>query len=1284
MKNQIGKLFQRLKSSRRTRVNRLNRLSLESLEGRRLLAFDVPNPYQNDLIHEDVSGDYNVAPLDALIVVNALNGGQGGELPGVEPGRKADGPLIDVNGDNHLTALDALMVTNYLNGEGETTPTARFSYQFVDTTGAPLASNQVVVGDIFQLQTFVQDTRGFSAAGINAAYLDIAFDNDAAFDVAVGEIQSLKFFVDKLDLNQTDSSFTLSFNGQTTVPIALFDGGAPRSDTAIAASMQEALEDLANIGEGNVTAIVDQAATSEDQQNMIPRFNFEIRFGNELAGQDLNLITLDPSNVGVQPGETFEFAIAEVLAGDQSNPQAEASAFLFADLYDFARRAEVTSAEFNDVGAASQEIPLPSPAGAKLLFTVPLVARAAGVINFTPNEADNPPSTDIVTGVTVIPTSMVDYGTPFSLTVITDPTAPVAVDDSLSIPEDGSLALNGNVTNNDTVTPGRTLVVASAATTANTQGTLNGLTYIPPANFFGTDEITYIARDSSGLESNVATVTITVTPENDAPIANDDDFVVDEDSTNNPLDVLANDNGGPGEAGDVLTIQSVGSSSIGATIEIAGDNMSLIYTPPAGVIGQDSFTYVMQDQDGLTAMATVRVSVEATILPRGRDDSATTDENQAVMIDVLANDRVNPESSAILLSAANGTFGTVTINDNGTPTDQTDDKLTYTPNDPNFYGTDSFTYVMDDTSGLGEPSTGTVTIMVNDINDPPILMDDNFAATEDVPATISINFLLSNDSPGAGESASENPNPQTLALTGVTSGATGGSVEVQGENVIYTPAQDFNGTYTFTYDAIDDGTNPGPLSGTGTVTIQVRSVDDPPVAADDSASTREDESVDISTATLLSNDSAGPADESSQMLSVTGVSATSAEGGSVSLSGDTVTYTPAADFFGTDTFTYSMTDGNESDTATVTVTVSPVNDAPVPGNDSTNGFNKAPIIIQVSDLLANDTPGPANESDQSLSIVAVTPTADTNGMLMLNNDGTITLTVEEGFVGTTSFEYTVQDNGPSGEPNENSATGVVEVTVRDFAPTDISGVVWVDETLDGVIDADERRLGGVRVTLTGVSLGQTVPTQTVITLADGTYSFESLGPGQYVVSYAQPYQHRDGLDVAGALGDADNVENQFTIDVAEPGGFDGSGYNFAVVGLDATLGREIDQLASRYTMMNSSLLYNGIYFGLQSDNTAMWSTLLDGFEDAVFAEAVMIENGRKILLTIVDDAGDVFTATLGRGDFVKLYDSAGNAIIRVLGARGDFSFQQVNRQAPPFTADKYLDSVDEVFAQEGW
>lgn len=1289
MKKQIGKLLRRLKSTPRTRASRLQKLRLESLEDRRLLAVDIPFPHHNELITTDVNGDFTVSAVDALLVINELNKGGNSELPAVEPGKMSDGPMLDVHPDGFLTVLDALKVINDINAEGETTPTAVFTYSLVDSNGAPLTGNTVAVGDLFQLQAFVRDTRGFSARGINSPYLDIDFDNNAAFDVSVGEIQSFKFFLDQLDPAQTSSTFTMTFDGQTTAPIALFTtGGAPRGDISIANAIQDALAALPNVGAGNVTAVVDAAASSEDQQNMINRFNFEIRFGNELAGQDLPLITVDPSNVGTLPGQNFDFAIAEVLAGDQSTPAAEASAISYSDLYDFARKATVTSTQFDEIGAASQTIPLPVPGESKLVFSIPLVARAPGVINFTPNQADITPDNDIVTGVVVIPPSMVDYGAPFSVTVITDPTAPTAANDNLNLAEDTSLTLNGNVTANDTVTAPRTLSVLSAATIPGTTlGSLNGLVYTPPTDFVGTDVITYIAQDSTGLQTGTATVTINVTAVNDPPTAVNDNLSADEDSTNNTLDVLVNDSVGPAnETSDSITVTSVGATSNGGTAAPNGNGTAILYSPAAGFVGNETFTYTITDSGGLTSTATVTVDVQPGTLPRARTDTASVAEDTAsgVEIDVLNNDSANPGATKLLIGLSTQVLpsnGSVQVNQNGTPSDLSDDTITYTPL-ANFFGTDVFTYILNDDASGSVESVGTVTVTVTAVNDPPVLVNDSASTNEDTAVTIPISTLFANDSPGAGEEST-----QTLSITslGILGGMGDISFSNDNLNAIYTPPTDANGQFEFTYSAADDDG----LGGTATVTVTVAAVNDDPIAGADSGSTTEGTPFNVTLATLLNNDLPGPAtatDEAGQTLTITGVASNSSAGGTVTLDNGTVTYTPpSASFNGGDTFTYTLSDGaGGTATGTVTVDVGAINDAPIAVADSATAFTGVPTTIQVADLLANDSPGPANESSQTLSIVAVTATSNTNGTVVLNGDGTITYTPADGFTGPASFEYTLQDSGPTGGSNVNQATGTVNVTVEAFVPTTISGTVFIDETSDGIIDSAERRLGGIPVTISGTSLGQPIASQTVLTLSDGTYSFANLGPGSYVVTYTPPHFFLDGMDVAGGLGDADSVQNQFTVNVAEPGGQDASGYNFAVLGLDAIHVNKIDQLASRYLIANPSLLYQGAYFGVAEDNSLLWSAKLDGFDNAVFAEGVVSNDGSSVLLTYVDAQRNVLTATLGRSDFIMIRDDAGNALIRVLGPANEFDWQQVNRATPPFNASKYLDSVDSVFGQQGW
>ena len=556
----------------------------------------------------------------------------------------------------------------------------------------------------------------------------------------------------------------------------------------------------------------------------------------------------------------------------------------------------VESEYFNEVKSFLDRSRSPDPAGELPFYSVILAGVSPGTLTFTPNGPDRPGSENLLYGdQTVIPNNMIAFGSPFNFTIIADPTSPVANDDTVATPEDTALAISSAVLlANDTAASGRTLSVVSIdVIPGTTLGTLNGSTYTPPANYFGQDVVSYTIRDNTGLTSS-ARVTINVSPVNDAPVAVDDNFSVDEDSTGNVLTgILSNDNGGPGENTDTLTITGLGVTSNGGTVSIVAGGQSVNYSPAPGFVGTETFTYTVSDQGGLTDTATVSVDVNPLTLPRARTDRPVVEEDSSsTPIDVLANDSANEGAQKVLIGiVSQPSNGTAVVDTKGTP-DQSDDVINYTPN-ANFSGTDTFTYSMTDDAEDSVPSTGTVVVTVNAQNDPVILVDDTATATEDTVATIPVSTLLANDSPGAGEE-----NSQTLTITSVTAVGAGGSVALVGSNVIYTPTPNFNGQFTFTYSASDNGT---PVSsGTATVVVTVNPVNDNPIAGDDAVETNEDTLLPIAAATLLANDSAGPSNEN-QTLSITAVSPASAQGGSVTLSGSTINYTPALNFFGQDT-----------------------------------------------------------------------------------------------------------------------------------------------------------------------------------------------------------------------------------------------------------------------------------------------------------------------------------------------------------------------------------------------
>ncbi|SMH55637.1 Ig-like domain-containing protein [Maritimibacter sp. HL-12] len=281
--------------------------------------------------------------------------------------------------------------------------------------------------------------------------------------------------------------------------------------------------------------------------------------------------------------------------------------------------------------------------------------------------------------------------------------------------------------------------------------------------------------------------------------------------------------------------------------------------------------------------------------PVGGDDHATTDEDTAVVIDVLANDTDVDGDTLEVTEVGDPANGTAAINGDGT--------ITYTP-DADYNGPDSFTYTVSD--GNGGTDTATVTIDVTPVNDDPVGVDDHATTDEDTAVVIDV---LANDSDVDGD---------TLEVTEVGDPANG-TAAINGDGTItYTPDADYNGSDSFTY-TVSDG-NGG--TDTATVTIDVTPVNDAPVAEDDADRTP------INTPTViavLDNDS----DPDGDPLEV--ISASSPDGSTDINADGTITFTPDTDFFGETTIDYTISDGNGgTDSAVVTVMV---NDGIVSGTD---------------------------------------------------------------------------------------------------------------------------------------------------------------------------------------------------------------------------------------------------------------------------------------------------------------------------------------------------------------
>ena len=326
-------------------------------------------------------------------------------------------------------------------------------------------------------------------------------------------------------------------------------------------------------------------------------------------------------------------------------------------------------------------------------------------------------------------------------------------------------------------------------------------------------------------------------------------------------------------------------------------------------------------------------------------------------------------------------------------------------------------------------------ITVTEINNDPITVNDNKITAEGSPLVFPTSDLTSNDSAGPNEGG------QTLTVDAVISTPnTHGSLVLNSGQVTFTPETDYNGSASFDYHVCDDGTTngtPDAKCAIGTVNVTISEVNNIPSAANDNKTTAEDSSLTFPAADLTANDSAGPANETGQSLTVVAVMLNPDTHGSVSLSSGNVTYTPNADYNGPASFDYHVCDDGTTNgvpdskcvTATVNVTITEVNDTPSPNADTKQTAEDILLTFPASDLTANDLAGPANESGQTLTVSSVNATANTHGTVSLVN-GTISYSPDANYNGSASFTYAVCDNGATnGVADPKCAAGTVVLTV---------------------------------------------------------------------------------------------------------------------------------------------------------------------------------------------------------------------------------------------------------------
>ena len=510
-------------------------------------------------------------------------------------------------------------------------------------------------------------------------------------------------------------------------------------------------------------------------------------------------------------------------------------------------------------------------------------------------------------------TAVVDYFFNSATPIVPEDVAPanqppVANDDIVSVEPGETKTIN--VLNNDTDADGTTDPNSITIVTQPLNGTVivgndGVITYSHNGSATATDSFTYTVADNDGDTSNIATVDITVTP-NQVPVANNDSASVTVGGAI-AINVLSNDSDSDGTL-NPNTVNIASQPSNGSVI--VNPDGTITYTHNGSASATDSFTYTVTDNDGDTSnTATVDITVTPNQVPVANNDSASVTVGGAIAINVLSNDSdsdgtLNPNSVNI---ASQPSSGSVTVNPDGT--------ITYTHNGSPT-ATDSFTYtVADNDADTSNIATVDITVTPNQV---PVANNDSASVT--VGGAIAIN-VLSNDSDSDG---TLNPNTVNIA-----SQPSNGSVIVNPDGTItYTHNGSASTTDTFTYTVAD---NDADTSNIATVDITV-TPNQVPVANNDSASVTVGGAIAIN---VLSNDS-----DSDGTLNPNSVNiASQPSSGEVTVNPDgTITYTHNGSASATDSFTYTVADnnGDTSNPATVDLTV-----VTLPETFASDDFNSA-------------------------------------------------------------------------------------------------------------------------------------------------------------------------------------------------------------------------------------------------------------------------------------------------------------------------------------------------------
>ncbi|HEV3081246.1 MAG TPA: Ig-like domain-containing protein, partial [Gemmataceae bacterium] len=664
---------------------------------------------------------------------------------------------------------------------------------------------------------------------------------------------------------------------------------------------------------------------------------------------------------------------------------------------------------------------------------------------------------------------------------ITDVGKPTANAQAVTVPQDTATAVT--LTGSDPNTPPRTLTFTVTANPSH--GTLSGtapnLTYTPAAGYFGADSFQFTVSNGV-VTSAAATVTITDVGQ---PTANAQTVTVPQD-TATAITLTGSD---PNTPPRTLTFTVSANPSHGT---LSGTAPNLTYTPGVGYSGADSFQFTVSN--GVVTSTAATVTITDVGQPTANAQTVTVAQDTATAITLTGSDPNTPPRTLTFTVTANPSHGTLS---------GTAPNLTYTPA-AGYFGADSFQFTVNN----GVLTSAAATVSITDVGQPTAN-----AQAVTVPQDTATAVTLTGSDP--------NTPPRTLTFT-VTANPGHGTLSGTAPNLTYTPAAGYFGADSFQF-TVSNG-----VVTSAAATVAITDVGKPTANAQ-SVNVPQDTATGV---TLTGSDPNTPP------LALTFTVTANPSHGTLSGTAPNLTYTPAAGYFGPDSFQFTVNNGVLT-SAAATISITDIGKPSANSQSQSTGLNTAANIT----LTGSDPQG------QTLSFtISANPGHGTLSGFNAST-GAVTYTPDTGFVGTDTFQFTVTNTS-----NLTSSAATVSVAVKQATISGDVAVAWGSQTASLATATDGLRLlpAGRKTDIPWMnvkSIQVTLSQATTLTAADVTVSgvnVANYGPvtvsgsgTSFTITFAAPIAKADRVTVT--ISNATIATFTRRLDIL-PGDFKDQGY----------------------------------------------------------------------------------------------------------------------------------------------